>query len=136
MVRRLKFPILVIDPGLKNFGLAWASTKTAVEVLPPLRVSSWRLVIPLIRQLMVDLGIKSVVIGQPEKGRVVGIAQSLAKELGTERETVLYPETLSSQIAWQKLSKSGLKFKEKHRKEHSYAALEILTTFLAGQEVV
>ncbi len=133
MVGEAEFPILAIDPGLKNFGLAWASTNTAVEVLPSLRVPSWRLVIPLMRQLIVELGIKSVVIGQPEKGKVVNVAQNLFRELSSECKTILYPETLSSQIAWQKLSKSGLRFKEKRQKEHSYAALEILTTFLASQ---
>ncbi len=128
------FPILAIDPGLKHFGLAWATTPTAVEDLTPLEVKQWSEAVPPIKTIISKLAIKTVVIGHPEKGVVVKVAQGLKDQLNNSVKVYLYPETLSSQIAWRKLSQAGLKFKQKKDKEHSYAALEILTTFLTTQD--
>ncbi len=131
---KFKYPLLAIDPGLKNFGLAWASQAIAVEVLAPIKVSRWQLAIDHIEKVLTKLNIKTLIIGQPETKPISQISQKIANHFKDQKlKVILLPETLSSQTAWQKMSRNNFSFKQKKTLNHSYAALEILASFISTQ---
>ncbi len=129
MQTKVKFPILGIDLGEKNIGLAWASNEWVMETLEVEKGIGIKMGFKVIENYIKELGIKTVVIGEPEKGRVRFWVKELVKFLkdsNRDLEVKVVPETLSSKKAWQMMSRLGLSFKEKKDKDHGFAAMEIL----------
>ena len=129
MQTKVKFPILGIDLGEKNIGLAWASNEWVMETLEVEKGIGIKMGFKVIENYIKELGIKTVVIGEPEKGKVRFWVKELVKFLkdnNRDLEVKVVPETLSSKKAWQMMSRLGLSFKEKKDKDHGFAAMEIL----------
>ncbi|NOY15258.1 MAG: pre-16S rRNA-processing nuclease YqgF [bacterium] len=131
--QRVMFPVLGVDLGLKKIGLAWSSNDLAIDVLPTIKVEKMAAGFKQIEEVIRDLSIKTVVIGRPESGRVVYWVKKLKAFLNENRPDVsvlVVPETLSSQKAWQKMTRLGYSFKEKKTGNHGFAAIEILKEVL------
>jgi len=133
MSQEVVFPVLAVDVGLKHTGLAWAAgpqiyqpVKTTTSAKLPVLIDDIKLVID-------KLQIKTILIGLPESGPVVAKAKQLAKSLQeqlTDLEVRLVSETLSSQMAWQAMTRTGLSFKQRKKAHDAYAAVEILKLYI------
>ena len=129
MRSQVKFPVLGVDLGEKNIGLAWASNEWVMETLEVEKRIGVKMGFKVINNYIKELKIKTIIIGEPEKGKIRFWAKELVKFLKSEHKNLkikVVPETLSSKKAWQIMSRLGLSFKEKKDKDHGFAALEIL----------
>jgi putative Holliday junction resolvase len=118
---------LGIDYGLSHIGLALAETSLAT---PLSSLHNDDRLFSKLSDLIKEYQVTKIVCGVPE-GKLVPAVERFAKELGefTGLEVILYPETLSTQEALQKLKESGAS-RSKRQNDHSYAACLILEDFL------
>jgi putative transcription antitermination factor YqgF len=118
---------LGIDYGLSHLGLALAESNLATP-LPSLN-NNERLLSHL-SVLVSKQAVTTIVCGLPE-GKLVEVIKKFAADLEqtTDATVVLWPETLSTQEAKQKLRESGAS-KSKRRDDHAYAACLILEDYL------
>ena len=125
----IKYPVLGVDLGEKNIGLAWANNEWVMETLEVEKGIGIKKGFKVIENYIKELGIKTVIIGEPERGEIRFWVKELVKFLkkqSKDLEIKVVPETLSSKKAWQVMSRLGLSFKEKKEKDHGFAAMEIL----------
>jgi len=120
--------ILGIDYGLKNIGLAIATSPLA-EPLANLRVSSG--MNKKLLKICLNLQVEKIVIGMSE-GKIAREIQRFATQLGKELNIpiVFQDETLSTRLATQKLAESQTKKKKRHGPKHSFSASLILQEYL------
>ena len=129
MRSQLRFPVLGVDLGEKNIGLAWASNEWVMETLKVERGVGIKAGFEIISNYVNELGIKTVIIGEPETGKVRFWVKRLKEFLRNRHpslQVMAVPETLSSKKAWREMGRLGLSFKEKKDKDHGFAAMEIL----------
>jgi len=120
--------ILGVDYGLKNIGLAIATSPLA-EPLTNLRVSSG--VNKKLQKICLNLQVEKIVIGMSE-GKIAREIHKFATQLGKELNIpiVFQDETLTTRLAAQNLSESQTKKRKRQGPKHSFAASLILQEYL------
>jgi putative transcription antitermination factor YqgF len=118
---------LGIDYGLSHIGLA-TSEHTLATPLPPLANNGQ--LVPKLKQIIQREGITHIICGIPD-GVLAKPIKTFAAKLAamTNLSVILWPETLSTQEAIQKLHQVHAA-RSKRRNEHAYAACLILEDYL------
>lgn len=122
--------ILGIDWGKSKVGLAW-SAGIISEPLEVIRYSNQTSLIEKIKQIVVDMEIKKIVIGISE-----GVSADLTKQFGSALGSALdlpiiyFDETLSSRDAQMYSIQANIKRKKRKTLEDAYAASLMLQHYL------
>ncbi len=119
--------ILAFDYGLKHIGVAFSESWLPE---PLVTLEHWSQIKPLIHRLRPD----KLLVGLPS-GPLVPQVKQFAERLKSEFKlpVVLYPETLSTQEAIQRLRRLGSS-RHKLKNDHIYAAAVILEDYLESLE--
>lgn len=121
--------LLAIDYGKKNIGLA-ISHSLIPEALTPLKVDSIDDATSKILKIIKATSPNQVIVGMPEGSLVEEVNSFIAKlQVLTKVPVFSHPETLSTQIALEKLRQKSSKRKTL-KKDHSFAACVILEDYL------